>query len=77
MRQSGYYRVKVLPNQAEAEFRGVMGDGTIKIALTSAPEKGRANKELISFLADQLGVSKEQLAIVSGITSRVKIVRVE
>lgn len=73
---SGYYRVKVIPNQPQAEFRGTMGDGTIKIALTEAPEKGKANKELIAFLADQLGIRKESITISSGLTSRIKILSV-
>lgn len=75
--KSEYTKIKVIPQQAKAEFRGLMDDGTIKIALKSAPEKGKANKELITFLADQLGIGKDQVIISSGITGRIKVIRIE
>jgi uncharacterized protein len=75
--KSGYYRIKVIPNQAVAEVRNVMEDGTIKIALSSAPEKGKANKELILFVSKLLGVGKESIKLTSGVTSRLKVITVD
>jgi uncharacterized protein len=52
-------------------------DGGIKIRLTAPPVDGAANEALVRFLADTFSVSKSQVAIVSGHTSRDKVVRIE
>ncbi|OLC23847.1 MAG: hypothetical protein AUJ08_04800 [Thaumarchaeota archaeon 13_1_40CM_3_50_5] len=53
----------------------VIGD-QIAISIKSQPERGRANKELLKKLAAHFGVSEERVRIVSGLTSRKKIVEV-
>ncbi len=72
--KSNYYRIKVIPKQGKTEARGVMADGTIKIALTAAPEKGKANKELVAFIAKELGISRDQVTITAGLISRIKVI---
>jgi uncharacterized protein (TIGR00251 family) len=47
------------------------------VALTSAPEKGHANYELIEYLARELKIARSTVAIVRGETSRRKTVRIE
>ena len=71
-----YFNVKVIPGAPKTEFREEMSDGTIKIALAAAPEKGEANKELIAFLADILGVRKYQVKIIGGLAERAKLIKV-
>jgi len=71
-----YLRVKVLPGAGKTDFLDTMADGTIKIALAAAPEKGKANQELINFLATELEVRKYQLRIVSGAGDRLKLIKV-
>jgi uncharacterized protein YggU (UPF0235/DUF167 family) len=44
------------------------------VKLAAAPERGRANQLLLSFLAAQMGLSASQLSIVKGETQRHKIV---
>ena len=51
-------------------------DGGLKIRLTAPPVDGAANEALIRFLADTLSVPKSSVEIVSGHTSRDKIVRI-
>lgn len=46
------------------------------IALNSAPEKGKANDELIEFLARELKIPRSSLRIVRGETSRLKTIRI-
>ena len=75
--KSGYYRIKVIPQQPSTELRGVMDDNTLKIALKAEPEKGKANKELIIFLAKELAVGKKDISISSGLTSRLKVVHID
>ncbi len=74
---TGYYRIRVLPNQAKTEVRGVMADKTIKLAIKAVPEKGKANQELIRFFATELNLPKSQIRISSGLTNRTKVVFVE
>jgi hypothetical protein len=49
-------------------------DDTITVGIKSKPERGRANMELIDKLARHFGVPKTNVKIVSGFTSRKKIV---
>lgn len=64
--------------QPRASKNGIarMQDGTLKIRLTAPPVDGAANEALVRFLADALSVSKSQVEIVSGHTSRLKFVRI-
>jgi uncharacterized protein (TIGR00251 family) len=49
----------------------------LKVRLHSPPVDGAANEELISFLAEALGVPRRAVRIVSGQSSRTKTVEVE
>ncbi len=71
-----YFRVKVIPGAAKTEVKEEMADETIKIALAAAPEKGAANKELINYLAEELGIRKYQVKIISGLTDRLKLIKI-
>ena len=51
-------------------------DGMLKIKVTSAPEKGKANQCLIKFLADQLDIKKNSIQIISGQTCQIKQIQV-
>jgi uncharacterized protein (TIGR00251 family) len=48
----------------------------LKIKVSAAPEKGKANQCLVKFLAKQLGVKKNAVNIISGTTSSIKHVQV-
>lgn len=71
-----HLRIKVTPKQPKTEYVATLDDGTIKIRLRAVPEKGKANEELIRFLARELGVSKNSIEIISGGTDSVKLVRI-
>jgi uncharacterized protein len=53
---------------------GVMDDGTIKIKLAAPPVDGAANKALVDYLAEVLGLPRSQIDIVAGETSERKLV---
>jgi len=53
-----------------------MEDGSLKIRLTAPPVDGAANEALVKFLSELLSVSKSQVEIVSGHTSREKRVKI-
>jgi hypothetical protein len=70
------FTVKVVPGSSRTLYCG-MHDGMYKIRLAAPPEKGKANKALIDFLAGLLGVKKTAVAIVSGQTNPIKHIVVE
>jgi len=51
-------------------------EGAVRAALQSAPESGKANKELIQLVADWLGVSKSSVEVWRGNKSRQKVLRI-
>ncbi|QDV15008.1 hypothetical protein CA51_49180 [Rosistilla oblonga] len=53
---------------------GGQHDGALRVAVTQAPEKGKANAAIIKLLAKTLGISKSQLEIISGDTHRRKTI---
>ena len=70
------FLVKVSPKSSKTELTGYLPDGTWKVRVAAAPEKGKANKALCEFLAGHLGVAPSQVRIVSGETARVKRIHV-
>jgi len=70
-------RVKVIPKSSKTELAGILPDGTWRVKIAAAPEKGKANRELIEFLAERLNVPKSSIHIVSGETSALKRIRVD
>ena len=49
----------------------------ITICLKSKPERGKANKELVEKLASYFEVSKDKVRIISGLTSRKKLIEIQ
>lgn len=49
----------------------------IKAYITAVPIKGKANKELIGLLSEELGVSKNRISIIKGKTSNNKIIDID
>lgn len=68
-------RLRVAPKSPKTGWAGVMEDGTLKLRLRAVPEDGKANEELIRFLAAEFGVSRQQVELVTGAASRMKQVR--
>lgn len=64
--------------QARAKNPGVqkLAAGTFRVRVLAAPEKGRANREVIERLAEFLGVPRSCLKIVRGETSPDKQIKV-
>lgn len=70
------FTVKVVPGSSRTVFCG-LHDGMIKVKLAAPPEKGKANKALIDYLAGVLRVKKNTVAIASGQTSPIKQLVIE
>lgn len=73
----GDIRVKVIPKASKTVLAGYLPDGTWKVKIAAAPEKGKANRELIEFVAEHLGIAKSRIHIVSGQTSQLKRIHVD
>lgn len=72
------FAVRVVTRSASAEIVGTQEDGTLKVRLVSSPAGDpAANQELITLLAEKLGVSKDRVEIVAGANSREKMISVE
>ena len=66
--------VRVIP-RAKRNVVTKMEDGSIKVYVAAPPEDGRANDAVVKTIAEWLGVKRRQVAIVTGATSRNKVVR--
>lgn len=69
-------QVRVTPRAGRTMISAILADGTIKIRLASAPVDGRANDELVRYIAEILDVAESQIEIVSGKTGRDKLVAI-
>jgi hypothetical protein len=69
-------RVRVAPGARRSEVVGRLGDAW-KLRVRSAPERGRANDEVVDLLCGTLHLTRRDLHVVSGFTSRDKIVEIE
>lgn len=69
--------VRVVTRATATEIVGMQDDGTLKVRLKASPAGSpEANKELIDYLAAQLGVDAGQIEIVAGQESRDKILSI-
>lgn len=69
------FSIRLQPRASKNEIAGLHGS-SLKIRLTAPPVDGLANDALIGFLSDKLGVARRNVCIVSGHTSRTKVVEI-
>ena len=68
--------IRLTPGDKKNEIDGFLEDGTIRVRLTAPPVDGKANRALIEFLSEVLGVHLSDIEIVAGETSRNKLVSI-
>jgi len=68
--------LKVHPRARRRGVVGPVGDA-LKVEVTAPPAEGAANAEVEALIAELLGVSKRQVAVTHGATSRRKTVVVK
>lgn len=66
----------VKPGSSKTEIAG-MHDGMVKIRISSPAEKGKANRELVSFLSLKLQIPKKDIKITSGELSNIKTLEIK
>lgn len=69
------FAVRVQPRASQTAITGEL-DGALKIRLAAPPVDGAANEELIRWLAKFFEVARSHVEILSGETSKQKIIRV-
>jgi uncharacterized protein (TIGR00251 family) len=65
-------KLKVTPCASKSEVLSVQA-GRLRVRIAAAPEDGKANTALIAFFSHLLECPKNQIAVVSGEKSRLKI----
>jgi uncharacterized protein len=72
--------IKLTPSAKKNEVKGWetndAGEKYLRVHVTAAPEKGKANEALIKLLAKHYGVPKSSIRITRGDTSRIKTVEI-
>lgn len=68
--------VKVKPGAFQNKVEK-LDDANFTVATTEPPIQGRANRAIVELLAEYFGVSKTSVRIVSGATSRNKIIEIK
>ena len=68
--------VYVQPGASKTQIAG-MHDGLIKVRVAAPPVEGAANQALVEFLANRLRIPKSRVRVVSGLTSRRKVLEIE
>ena len=68
--------VYIQPRASKSEVAG-MHDGVVKIRIAAPAVENAANLALAEFVADQLGIAKRSVRIVSGTTSRRKVLEID
>lgn len=73
--------VRLIPNAAMDRIDGedMLADGShvLKVRVRAVPEKGRANKALIKYLAKKLHLAPSRLQLVKGATARKKTLQIQ
>lgn len=67
--------VKVVPGSSRNQIVGWLGDA-LKIKVTALPEKGQANEAVIKLVAETLGISTDDIEVVSGHSSPSKVIAI-
>ncbi len=68
-------RTKIIPGSFKNKIIGIYAD-TLKIAITSPPVEGKANKKCISYLSKHFDIAKSKIEILSGKNSRNKLIKI-
>ena len=70
-------KVKVITNAQKTEITWELEDWTIKLKVRAIPEKWKANSEIIEYFSKILNLNKSKIEIISGKTSKRKLLKIE
>lgn len=67
-------KVRIAPKASANRIGQPYGDA-LKVSVTAAPEKGKANAALVKLLAKTLGIAKSDIEVIAGQTDRNKTLK--
>ncbi len=70
-----YLKIRIKPGASRNLILDIRNE-YIKISVKASPVENKANKELIHFLSKIFSVSKSGIKIVSGATSKTKLIKI-
>jgi uncharacterized protein YggU (UPF0235/DUF167 family) len=70
-------QVRVHPGAQRPGLVGRLADGSLKVAVSEAPEGGRANRAVEALVAGVLSLRRTQVKVVGGATARLKQIEIE
>lgn len=68
-------KVKIVPGSSKNKIIGAYNDA-LKISIAAPPIEGKANKKCIAYLAKYFDVAKSKIEIISGQTSKNKLIKI-
>lgn len=68
-------KVKIVPGSSKNKIIGAYNDA-LKISIAAPPVEGKANKKCIAYLAKYFDVAKSKIEIISGQTSKNKLIKI-
>lgn len=71
-----FLSVRIRPNAERSELTGHLADGSLKINLAAPAVDNKANQALLKLLAQEFSVNIKAISIISGQTSRLKLVKI-
>jgi uncharacterized protein len=70
------FEVRVQPRSSRTELAGLHG-AALKVRIAAPPVDDAANRALVQFLAECLGIPRRSVRIVAGASGRTKILEVD
>lgn len=67
-------RIFAQPKSSRNAFAGAHGDA-LKVRITAPPVDGAANRMCVAFISKTFGISKSCVQVISGESSRTKVIR--
>ena len=76
-REGTLLSLRVSPGAKRTSLEGPYGESAMKLKVAASPVDGKANAEIVRYLAELLDVPRSDVAIIRGSTSRDKTVLVQ
>lgn len=70
------FAVRIVPRASRSEIVGQY-EGALRVRVAAPPVDGAANRELIRLLAKKFRVPQRSIEIISGVTSKDKVIRIK
>ncbi len=67
-------KLRVSPGAKSTAVNGLYGEGAIRLSVAAPPVEGKANAEVEHYLARVFGLSRSQVSVLKGASSRDKLV---